>query len=145
MKTNLKNQYGVALLEVLIAFFVLSIGLLGLAGLQVKTMQFNQSAHQRSQAMFAAYDMMDRMRLDREQMLDGTFNTGDWTNSATGANDDLDDWIKTITTSFPNGQAKVDCDSNNVCTIGVRWTDRFTAQEEGAEAAYEEISLVGEM
>lgn len=57
-------QGGTSLLEVLIAVVILSIGLLGLAGLQVASLRVNQGAMQRSQATILAYDMLDRMRSD---------------------------------------------------------------------------------
>lgn len=53
---------GFTLLEVLIAVVVLSLGLLGLAGLQVASLNNNQTAYYRAVATQQAYDMMDRMR-----------------------------------------------------------------------------------
>jgi type IV pilus assembly protein PilV len=65
MKTNLKRQRGVGLIEVLIALLVLSIGLLGLASLQTHALRFGQGAFVRTQATTIAYDMLDRMRANR--------------------------------------------------------------------------------
>lgn len=124
-----KRQRGVALLEVLIAFFVLSIGLLGLAGLQIKALQFNQSSSQRSQATIAAYEMMDRMRLSRSEATAGNYKMA-WGNSPSGTgmvNADLTLWLDEIKNNFPDGEGKIDCDSNNICSVGVRWRDRFGA------------------
>ncbi|MGH8551522.1 MAG: type IV pilus modification protein PilV [Methylococcales bacterium] len=53
---------GFTLVEVLVAVFVLALGLLGLSGLQVASLQNNHSAYLRSQATLLAYDMADRMR-----------------------------------------------------------------------------------
>lgn len=53
---------GFTLLEVLIAVVVLSVGLLGVAGMQLAGLKFNQSAYQRSQATAAAAELFDRMR-----------------------------------------------------------------------------------
>ena len=50
------------MLEVLIALLVLSIGLLGLAALQTIGMKFNHQSYQRTQAVFQAYDILDRIR-----------------------------------------------------------------------------------
>jgi type IV pilus assembly protein PilV len=124
-----KGQRGVALLEVLIAFFVLSIGLLGLAALQIKALQFNQGSSQRSQAMIAAYEMMDRMRLNRSNVTAGNYNMG-WGNSPSGSgmvSTDLTLWLDEIKNNFPDGEGTIDCDSNNICSVGVRWRDRFGA------------------
>jgi len=61
--TNNSNQAnGFTLIEVLIALVVLSLGILGVAGLQVKAQQFNRSAYLNTQATIIAHDMMERMR-----------------------------------------------------------------------------------
>ena len=119
-----KTQRGVALLEVLIAFFVLSIGLLGLAGMQI-----NQASFQRSQAMISAYDMLDRMRLNQSEATGGNYDMA-WGNSSSGSGvvgDDLSQWLDTISSNFPDGQGSIECDANDICTVGVRWRDRFGA------------------
>ena len=53
---------GFTLLEVLIALLVFSLGLMGLAGLLVVSVQTNHSAYLRTQASFLAQTMADRMR-----------------------------------------------------------------------------------
>ena len=55
-------QHGATLIEVLVAIVVLSIGLLGLAGLQMTALQSNHSAYMRSQASVLAADLSDRIR-----------------------------------------------------------------------------------
>jgi type IV pilus modification protein PilV len=64
------RQSGFTLLEVLIALLVLSIGLLGLAGLQAYSLQNNQSAAYSSHATFLGYDILDRIRANRENAED---------------------------------------------------------------------------
>lgn len=63
--TMKNNARGFALMEVLIAMFVLAIGILGAGALQTIGLKANQGAYQRSQAMYLASDMMDRMRENR--------------------------------------------------------------------------------
>ncbi len=55
-------QRGASLIEVMVALFVLAIGLLGMLALQTKSMQFNQSAYSYSQAVFLANDLAERIR-----------------------------------------------------------------------------------
>lgn len=62
MERPLKPQQGFTLVEVLVAIVVLSIGLLGLAGLQATGLRNNHSAYLRTQATLQAYDIIDRMR-----------------------------------------------------------------------------------
>lgn len=58
-------QRGVNLLEVLIAFAVLSVGLLGVAALQIKGVQTAVGAYERSQATLIANDLVERIRANR--------------------------------------------------------------------------------
>jgi len=63
IKYNSKgNSKGFSLLEVMITLLILSVGLLGLAGLQAQSLRFNHFAFMRGQASILAYAMADRMR-----------------------------------------------------------------------------------
>lgn len=145
IKSDYCKQQGVALIEVLIAFFVLSIGLLGLAGLQMKTLQYNQSSFQQSQAMVAAYDMLDRMRLNRSAATGKIYDT-DWISTHAGgselAKQDVAAWISAVHGNLPDGQGKIECDANIICTVSVRWTSRFNTQDGDDE--YESVSLTSQ-
>lgn len=63
---KLRNQTGVGLLEVLIALFVLSVGLLGVASLQFVASKSNHDALMRSQALIAAEQLAESMRANAE-------------------------------------------------------------------------------
>jgi len=65
------QENGFSLIEVLIALLVLAIGLLGMASLMLTSMKSNQSAYQRSQANWLAYDIAERMRLNRDLAISG--------------------------------------------------------------------------
>lgn len=56
------SQSGASLIEVLVAVVLLSLGVVGLAGLQFNGVKFNHSAYLRSQGVSLAYDLTDRMR-----------------------------------------------------------------------------------
>ena len=62
MFNNSLHNNGFTLVEIMIAIFVLSIGLLGLASLQTLSVRNNTSAYHRTIATQMAYDMADRMR-----------------------------------------------------------------------------------
>lgn len=68
------RQTGFSLIEVLVALLVLSVGLLGLAMLQVTGMKFNSDAYFRTQATILAYDIMDRMRANPKGAGDGSYD-----------------------------------------------------------------------
>ena len=67
MLATKKIQQGVTLVEVMIALLVISVGLLGIASLQITSMSQNTSALHHSQAVWAAYNMSDRIRANSPQ------------------------------------------------------------------------------
>jgi type IV pilus assembly protein PilV len=56
------NNSGFTLIEVLVTIVVVSIGLLGLAGLQISGLRANVSSEARSKATLLANDIIERMR-----------------------------------------------------------------------------------
>lgn len=68
------RQTGFTLFEVLIALLILSIGLLGLAGLQAMGLRNNHRAYLRTQAVMQAYDMADRMRANLRGVSNGDYD-----------------------------------------------------------------------
>lgn len=56
------KEVGSSLIEVVVALFVLAIGMLGVLSMQVKSMQFNQSAYYYSQAVYLANQILENMR-----------------------------------------------------------------------------------
>ena len=59
------SMTGFTLLEVLISLLVTTLGLLGLAGLQIRMQQAEFESYQRSQAVVLLYDMVDRIRASK--------------------------------------------------------------------------------
>ncbi|WP_206606719.1 type IV pilus modification protein PilV [Steroidobacter cummioxidans] len=58
------NQRGFTLVEILVTVVLISVGLLGVAALQLTTLRGNQDAYVRSQASVLAGDILDRMRVN---------------------------------------------------------------------------------
>jgi type IV pilus assembly protein PilV len=65
----MKNNHGFTLLEVLVAIVILTVGILGMAGLQGTALRSNHNAQLRSQATNLAHDMAERMRANRTTAL----------------------------------------------------------------------------
>lgn len=116
------NQSGFNLIEVLIALVVISVGLLGLAALQMTSLQQNQSAYQRSQATLLAYDITDRMRANIDQVTAGNYFAASgavnsscvsYSASAAGctaiqmASHDIAEWQASLATELPSGNGRV--------------------------------------
>ncbi len=72
---NMKNKTkGFTLMEVLVALVVLSIGLLGIAGMQLFSLKSNQDSSLRTQATYIAYSLIDKMRANRTVALAETYD-----------------------------------------------------------------------
>lgn len=86
---RLQNSNGFTLLEVLIALLIFSLGLLGMAGLLVVSVQTNHSAFLRTQATFLSQSIADRMRANVSQVWANAYNqtypTGDTDPCLSGA------------------------------------------------------------
>ncbi len=68
MKQTATQQSGFSLLEVMVALLILSIGLLGIAGLQVTSKRTNFEANQRTTATMLTRDMLERIRANPGQL-----------------------------------------------------------------------------
>lgn len=141
MQNRLNPQHGFTLLEVLITVLILSIGLLGLASLQTKGLQYNYSANLRSQATLLAYDMLDRMRANRNAATAGLYNinlggsvtasncTGSGANCTPAqlASFDQYEWETELADRLPKGNGAVTstslAGSVRQITITVEWSD----------------------
>lgn len=132
-RMNLRAARGFSLIEVLIAVLILSIGLLGLAGMQVASLRFNHNAYMRSQATFLAHDVIERMRANRAQALTGAYAVafGAAPSGGTVAGDDLVQWKARLANELPQGDGAVAVDAVGVATVEVRWDD--ARGDEGAE------------
>lgn len=120
---GLRRQRGVSLLEVLISIVILSVGLLGYAGLQTLSMKNNTSALQRSQATILAYDIVDRIRANRPNMANYNVALG-----AVGTYPDVISWKNNVATTLPDGKAEVVISlgtptTPSVARITIQWDD----------------------
>ncbi len=59
------SSAGFSLIEVLVSLLIITLGLLGLAGLQVRMQQAEFESYQRSQAVILLYDMVERIQSNR--------------------------------------------------------------------------------
>ncbi len=133
-KPSKYHQNGFSLIELLVAVVVLSIGMLGLAGLQATGLQHNHSANYRSTATVLAYSIVDSMRANRVGAGDGLYNITLAESAPTGTaiyDQDLSIWLGELAARLPSGDGAVDSVTNVVgtvqlitVTVTVQWDDR---------------------
>lgn len=64
-----RHAGGFSLIEILITLLIVSVGMLGLVGLQTESLKFNSSSLQRTKATILANDILDRIRANRERAI----------------------------------------------------------------------------
>jgi type IV pilus assembly protein PilV len=69
---------GFTLVEVMVALFVLGVGLLGLAMLQTTGMRFTTNSYSRTQATYLAYDIIEKMRANLGAFTAGSYDVLDF-------------------------------------------------------------------
>lgn len=123
---------GFSLIEILVTVVILAVGLLGMAGLMLDGLRNNQSAYLRTQASILAYDMADRMRLNRTRTLVGAYN--DYSTDGDGA-----------VTSLPScASANTGCTAADQVTLDkAEWTRKIRGVGNGAELVPSGVGTIG--
>lgn len=134
-----RRSAGFTLVEVLVAMVVLSVGMLGIAGLYVTSLRSGRVAVLRTQAVTLAGDLADRIRANRGAVLrydDAASGAGALSAAClqggagcTGdemADHDKADWLAAIQQSLPAAAARVTVDpatNPDTVTIVITWTE----------------------
>jgi type IV pilus assembly protein PilV len=118
------RQGGLSMIEVLVAIVIISLGLLGMAGLQASGLRTSQSAFYRAQAAQFANDMAERMRANLGDARNYTLALSASAPTGTTVRDrDRADWLARVAT-LPSGDGSIAVDlANNTVTIAVQWDD----------------------
>ncbi len=116
------RQRGISLLESLIALLVLSIGLLGVLGLQTQSLVHNRAAYFETQATNMAQDMLDRIRANREQAADYALTLGGEVDGSGLPATDQTEWVADVSTMLPGGAGGIEIDNRRI-SVTVRWED----------------------
>lgn len=159
--TSARHQSGIALIEILVSVVVLSVGLLGLVGLQMLSVKGSQHAHFKTQATLISQGMFEKMRANPNgnylQTVDcsvlGTDCAVDNCDTDQLAHFDLhqlqcgtkvgDEWIGGVKTLLPNGSLQVMCSNMgdwNSCltepgvTVDLQWDERVVNANDNREA-----------
>jgi len=122
------------MIESLVALVVISIGLLGIAALQLTAMQQNSSALHQSKAVWAGYTMADRILANNIRFADysGIDTNASYSQDCMNSpctNDqlvtaDAAEWTDTVR-NLPGGRGQVTGNANQL-VIMVMWDDEGT-------------------
>ena len=140
---NASKQLGFSMVEILVTLVIVSITLLGTAGLQLYAMRVNQGGQFRTQAVFLASDIAERMEANKQEAINGSYALGNTTAASplsTACNTDacssfnlaaydLNQWGNSVAALLPQPSWQiVQTTTGNPSTysIIVRWTDRST-------------------
>jgi type IV pilus assembly protein PilV len=139
----LSRQRGVSLIEVLVAIVIFSVGVLGIALMQIKGSQFSRQAGARTVAVLQARSLADAMRANPSGVYGPSGDTGDLSGSyykydGTAAPDpsscgggngacaqamsDLTNWLKELNAGTATPVASVQPNPNaGTLTIKISW------------------------
>ncbi|MFM6990532.1 MAG: type IV pilus modification protein PilV [Rhodoferax sp.] len=132
-------QRGFALVEVMIAFMLLSVGLLGFSALQVRTVKATQSSFQRTDASNLALNIMEAMRANKAAAINPAllaYNLARTCSYSPGsprtlAINDLDSWFRSMKIALGDVAttcADITCTDKSsaapgMCTVNIYWDD----------------------
>ena len=125
------------MIELLVSILIFAFGMLGLVGLQTRTLSYGQMSLYRSQATALTDDIMDRMRADRTNAKAGTWDTAttalaaSLTGTTTVAERDLKEWKVEVEALLPTGRGSIVrsvVDGRPVITVTMTWDERGDTQ-----------------
>lgn len=134
------GQRGFTMLEILITLFLLAMWLLSSAGVQSSSLQFTKAAQFRTQAVYLATELGERMQAKLSAAVAGSYQYSgggtivkDCTTATCLHNEladfDLAEWNGRVTAALPNATVSITTAgaANPITyTIVVSWTDRRT-------------------
>jgi type IV pilus assembly protein PilV len=137
MTTSLSRyHHGFSMVEMLVTVLVLSVGLLGLAGMQINALKSSHSAFLHNQATALSYEIGERIRSNRSEVQQGRYDIlfGDQPatapdcevancDAATMADYDLSQWKGALATLLPAGDGAIS-HLDTLVTIRVFWDER---------------------
>jgi len=130
LSQQLRKQSGLTLLEVMVTVVILSLGLLGLAGLQMTGLKNNRNAYYQTVAAQVAQDLAERIKADQAGAKANAYDNFSIDADVSKCGDPKDgvtfsDRAKCLVASLPGGQVRVHevVNGSNTFYVATRWTD----------------------
>jgi len=156
---SLHQQRGFSMIEVLVTLLIVSLALLGTAGLQAYSMRLSQGGQFRTQAVFLAADLAERMEANRTGAVAGDYvvaNSSVPVAASTACVDavcaanalagfDLAQWQNAIAATLPQSRwtvAQTVAGNPSTYTITISWVDRLS-DNATTTAAFDNTAQVG--
>lgn len=160
-KTNKSSsQQGMTLIEVLIAFVILAISMLGIASMLMLSSKVNNSSYAKQQAVQCIYDMFDKIRTNYQAAINGNYTISNINNSnlitlpsqpgtlcnqSTCSTTELATydtwyWLTYDVSKLPHGSGSITTSlapgtsRNTLITITVQWDDSLAQHLVGASS-----------
>jgi len=149
-----RAQRGFSMLEILITLFLLTMWLLASAGVQSSSLQYTKAAAFRTQAVYLATELGERMQTNKAEAVIGSYNYAGGTatsgtdctaalcSSAALAAFDIAEWSARVKATLPNATISVTGAAANPITysIVIGWSDRRTDRTYSTSGAGELFS-----
>jgi type IV pilus assembly protein PilV len=135
-----KRQKGFGLIEVLVSLLIVSVGLLGIASLQIVALKNVGSSMERSQAVIQTYSYMDLLRANKGRATNSELDMPMTclVGNLAGSLVEQRNWITQLQATLgPGSCGSVDCEGGGKCTITVQWDD---SRAEGGSATQQLVT-----
>jgi type IV pilus assembly protein PilV len=138
----LTTESGFSMIEVLVTMLIISLALLGSAGLQAYALKTNLGGQFRNQAAFFVADIVERMEANKVQAVAGGYTAA--CSPANLAQYDLGNWQAALASGVPSGTGVITqtiAGNPSTYTITVNWVDRKTDTTYATSAVAEPFSI----
>ena len=154
MKKRMGIQFnkGFTLVEVLVSMVILAVGLLGIAGMQMKGLKTTGNANSITLDSYLAENLIERMRNNPQGVDGGGYNVSPVNGtvptdpnclpsctSATLAQTDLYIWGQALSSDLPSGSGGVVPQGDGTFIVTVSWSD---VTELGPNASVQPLSYI---
>ncbi|KTD61292.1 pre-pilin leader sequence (pilV) [Legionella santicrucis] len=154
------QQKGLSLIEVLVAFVILAIGMLGIASMLILSSKANNSSYAKQQAVQCVYDIFDKIRANYQAAINGNYTISNINSMGTPilppqpgtmcnqspcsspqlAAYDTWYWLTYDVSKLPNGSGSITAtpapgsSGNTIITVTIQWDDSLAINLVGASS-----------